>query len=436
MGAVTRPEAEAGPPEVPFIELFDARSAPLAFLSRTSARYGDLYRYALDGWPAVVINDPALARKALQGDGETLAKEGTPDLMMLRPMLGRGLMTNEGEAWRLSRAAAQPAFAATAVEGYAAGMLQRIDAMLARWRTAAAPVLDLEQEFSRLTLEVVGDSLFSTEFDPTHADLGRSVEVMNRCVAHFDPADRAQSARFAGAHAELHGLMQSIIDTRKARTDDLLSALEARCAADPLDPARALRDEIVTFVMAGHETTAKALTWSMHLLAQHPQVEARLRAEARAAFAAGGAVSAADLPYAWQVIQEVMRLYPPVWLMSRRATRPITLGGAIVPEGVLVIVSPYLLHRHPDHWREPDRFDPDRFAPDRAPREAGAYMPFGAGHRVCIGRLFAAAETTLALARTVAAFSCRHAGDPRVEPEALVTLRPRGGLPMTVTPVP
>lgn len=428
--------AEAVLPEVPFIDLLDARSAPLTFLRRTSHRYGDLYRYALDGWPAVVVNDPALARKALQSDGEALGKEGTPDLMMLRPMLGRGLMTNEGEAWRRSRTAAQPAFAAGPVGNYAPRMLARIDAMLGRWTTIGETVLDLEREFSRLTLEVVGDCLFNTDFDATHADLGRAVEVMNRSVAHFDPTDREQPARFADAHGQLHALMQTIIDARRAPADDLLAALEARCATEPLDPARALRDEIVTFVMAGHETTAKALTWSLHLLAQNPSVEARVRAEARTAFASGEPVTAAALPYTWQVIQEVMRLYPPVWLMTRRTQRPMTIGGALIPEGVMVVVSPYLLHRHPDHWDDPDRFDPDRFSPHRAPREAGAYMPFGAGHRVCIGRLFAAAETTLALARVVDAFSCRHAGSTTVEPEALVTLRPHGGLPMIVRPAP
>lgn len=431
-------EAQASsfePPEVAAEDLFDARRAPLAFLGRTSARYGDLYRYTLEGWPAVVINDPALARKALQADGETLGKEGTPDLMMLRPMLGRGLMTNEGEAWRLSRAAAQPAFAADAVKGYVPQMLAQIEAMLERWRAAAEPTLDLEQEFNRLTLEVVGASLFSTGLARTHADLGGAVEVMNRCVAHFDPADRLQPLLFAQAHQRLHALMQAIVEAPRHGGDDLLAALETRCLAHASDPARALRDEIFTFVMAGHETTAKALTWSMHLLARHPDIEARVRAEARTAFAAGSA-SAADLPYTWQVIQEAMRLYPPVWLMSRRTTHPTPIGEAIIPPGVLVIVSPYLLHRHPDHWSDPETFDPDRFAPGRAPREAGAYMPFGAGRRVCIGRLFAAAETTLALAKVVAAFTCRPVGDAPVEPEALVTLRPSGGLPMTVSPAP
>lgn len=419
-------------PDTPFIELFDARTAPLEFLRRTSRRYGDLYRYTLDGWPAVVINDPALARQALQGDGETLGKEGTPDMMMLRPMLGRGLMTNEGEAWRLSRTAAQPAFAAGPVEGYAPGMLGRIDAMLDRWGQAGdGAVLDLEQEFSRMTLEVVGDCLLGADLDGAYAGFGRTVEVMNRCVAHFDPADREAPVRFAAAHGQLHAMIQGIID-HPQRRGELLTALQARCAVDPTDPARILRDEVVTFVMAGHETTAKALTWAMHLLAGHPEIEAAVRREARAAVADGPDAPLSALTYTWQVLQETMRLYPPVWLVSRRATAPLILNGAVAPAGTLLVISPYLLHRHPDHWSEPERFDPERFAPARAPREAGAYMPFGAGRRVCIGRLFAAAETTLALARLVARFECRHAGDPAVQPEALVTLRPRDGLRMTV----
>jgi cytochrome P450 len=237
--------------------------------------------------------------------------------------------------------------------------------------------------------------------------------------------------------------MQSIVDApRTERGGDLLAALEVRCAGEPLDPQRVLRDEIVTFLMAGHETTAKALTWSTHLLAQHPEVEARVRAEAVAAFDGGEPFTARTLDalgYTWQVIQEVMRLYPPVWLMSRRTSRPLEIGGAVIPAGVLVVVSPYLLHRHPDHWTNPLTFDPDRFAPsihgDGRAREAGAYMPFGAGARVCIGRLFAEAETTLALARIVSRFSARHAGSPAVEPEALVTLRPKGGMPMTLQAV-
>jgi|JI8StandDraft_1071087.scaffolds.fasta_scaffold03280_7 cytochrome P450 len=443
---MARTEALSGsarplPAELPFVEIFDARNDPLAFLERTSRRYGDVFSYRLEGWAVVVVNDPALAREALQADGEALTKEGTPDLMMLRPMLGQGLMTNEGRAWSLSRSASQPAFTADKVRGYRPRMLALVDAMLDGWADTAAPTLDLEREFNRLTLRVVGDCLFSTDLSPEMSDLGRSVETMNRCVAHFDPADHAMHRRFVQAHADMHALIQSIVDTGGG-TDDLLAALRRRCAANPTgDPAHMLRDEIVTFLMAGHETTAKALSWAMHLLAQHPEVEAAVRAEARKAFAAGaGTGTACDtvdrLAYTWQVVQEAMRLYPPVWLMSRRTRCDMVLGDFTLPEGALLLVSPYLLHRHPAHWQAPLDFDPARFSPTAASRSAGAYMPFGAGHRVCIGRLFAAAETTLALARVVERFECRHSGSATVEAEALVTLRPRGGLPMRVRPWP
>lgn len=427
------------PAELPFVETFDARSDPLAFLERTSHRYGDVFSYRLEGWTAVVVNDPALAREALQADGEALTKEGTPDLMMLRPMLGQGLMTNEGRAWSLSRNASQPSFAADKVQGYHPRMLALVDTMLDDWANRASSTLDLEREFNRLTLRVVGDCLFSTDLGLEMSDLGRSVETMNRCVAHFNPADHAMHRRFAQAHADMHALIQSIVDTGGG-TDDLLTALRRRCAADLTgDPAHMLRDEIITFLMAGHETTAKALSWAMHLLAQHPDVEAAVRTEARKAFAAGADTACGtleSLAYTWQVVQEAMRLYPPVWLMSRRTRRDMVLGDFTLPEGVLLLVSPYLLHRHPEHWEAPLAFNPARFSPTAAARSAGAYMPFGAGHRVCIGRLFAAAETTLALARVVERFECRHSGSAAVEAEALVTLRPRGGLPMHVRPWP
>ena len=438
--------ADALAPELPAIELADARTDPLAFLERTSQRYGDVYRYRLDGWCAVVVNDPVLARRALQSDGELLTKEGTPDLMMLRPMLGQGLMTNEGPAWNASRAASQPAFSAPRIAGYVPQMWDCIEDMLASWQAQAdvMPVRDLEREFNQLALRVVGNALFHTDLDQAQSDLGMAVEMMNRCVSHFDPTDLAMPQRFAHAHAQLHQLLQPIAGAA-APQHSLLAALRTRCshaahggAADgTADPdaasARMLRDEIVTFLMAGHETTAKALTWAMHLLASHPAVCARVRAEARLCLAnAGGPPDQvlAALPYTWQVLQEVLRLYPPVWLMSRRALCSFTLGPYTVEAGSLVVISPYLLHRHPAHWDTPQHFDPERFAKAHAERDAGAYLPFGAGNRVCIGRLFAAAEATLALARVVQHFDFSAAGDAQVRPEALVTLRPHNGLPM------
>jgi cytochrome P450 len=419
-------------PVLPADELGDARSDPLAFLERNCRKYGDVFRYALEGWSVMVVNDPALARRALQFDGELLTKEGTPDLMMLRPMLGQGLMTSEGAAWQASRTASQPSFGAPRVAGYVPGMWQCIEDMLASWQSMDGAELDLEREFNQLTMRVVGSCLFHTDLEGQQADLGQAVEIMNRCVAHFDPADLAMPQRFAAAHAQLHLLLQPIAQASAPR-DSLLGVLRERCAHQGEHAARMLREEIVTFLMAGHETTAKALTWAAYLLAAHPAVRERVRAEANGSL---GAPAEADdrtvtsLAYTWQVLQEVMRLYPPVWMMSRRAVATFELGPYTVAQGTLLIVSPYLLHRHPAHWSEPLRFDPERFARAHVARSAGAYMPFGAGNRVCIGRLFAAAEATLALARLVQRYDLARVDDEPVVPEALVTLRPRGGLRM------
>jgi cytochrome P450 len=425
-------------PEVPAIDLFDARSAPLNFLTRVAPRYGDVFQYQLHGWKAVVVNDPVLARRVLQCDGAELTKEGTPDLMMLRPMLGNALMTSEGEAWRRSRETAQPWFHARPVDGYVAGMAGITEAMLDTWGEAAdtGRPLDVELELSRLTLQVVGTCQFNVDFDRANANLGTAVQVMNHCVARYDPTDRAQFARFRAAHAELDAIMRRIVDERRSvtGTDDLMDALMRRCPADDPAGAQALRDEVFTFVMAGHETTAKALTWALYLLDRHPEVEAAVRAEAQACLDGGVPTAAAvrGLTLTWQVIQEAMRLYPPVWLVSRIARRPLALDGLTVPEGTMVIVSPYLLHRHPAHWNAPETFDPQRFDPAASLRDSSAYMPFGAGPRVCAGRLFATGETTLVLAMILQRFSLRRADEGPFEPEALVTLRPLNVMPMTV----
>lgn len=424
-------------PELPAHELGDARSDPLSFLERNCQRYGDVFRYVLEGWPVMLVNDPALARQALQFDGELLTKEGTPDLMMLRPMLGQGLMTSEGAAWQASRTASQPSFGAPSVAGYVPRMWECVEDMLASWESGDSPVRDVEREFSQLTMRVVGSCLFHTDLDGQQADLGQAVETMNRCVAHFDPTDPAMPQRFAAAHAQLHLLLQPIAQATAPR-DSLLGALRERCARHGEHSARMLREEIVTFLMAGHETTAKALTWALHLLAADPAVRERVRMEACGSLDMPPAAdrTLASLAYTWQVLQEVMRLYPPVWMMSRRTVATFELGQYTVPQGTLLIVSPYFLHRHPAHWPDPLRFDPERFARSHVERTAGAYMPFGAGSRVCIGRLFAAAEATLALARVVQRYEFAHAEDEPVVPEALVTLRPRGGLRMRLKRLP
>ena len=201
-----------------------------------------------------------------------------------------------------------------------------------------------------------------------------------------------------------------------------------------------LRDEAMTLFLAGHETTANALAWMWHLLAQHPEVEARARAEAQAVLG-GRAPTAEDIPrlrYLTQVFEETMRLYPPAWIMARQPVKEDVLAGVQVPasQRVIIVISPYALHRNPRLWPEPERFDPERFSPEQsASRPRLAYLPFGGGQRLCIGNSFALMEATLITAQVLQHFRLRAVPGHTVEPEPLVTLRPKGGLPMLVEPL-
>jgi cytochrome P450 len=224
-----------------------------------------------------------------------------------------------------------------------------------------------------------------------------------------------------------------VIDRRRAEAgerDDLLSAL-----LQELD-GPALRDELVTFLLAGHETTANALVWSFHLLGRHPAVAARLRDETADALG-GRAPTLDDLPrlaYARMVLEEAMRLYPPVWVVDRNTIAEDVIGGCRIRRGTLVMLSQWVTHRHPDFWPEPERFDPERFAPDAAKaRPRFAYFPFAGGPRACIGSQFAMVEATMLLAGLIGRFALRPAGDGPVELSPGITLRPRHGVPMRVT---
>jgi cytochrome P450 len=249
--------------------------------------------------------------------------------------------------------------------------------------------------------------------------------------------------RLAGGIRGLDRVVFDIIETRR-RTDtqheDLLDMLLRARDQDTGEGMtdRQLRDEVMTFVLAGHETTAVALSWTWYLLAQHPRIAEALRAEVMAALG-DRTPTIEDLPrlqYARMVVEEAMRLYPPVWGFFRQALGPDTLGEHTVPKGTVLLISPYVTHRHPQVWDNPERFDPGRFAPDRArERPRFAYLPFSGGPRLCIGNEFALMEAQLAVAMTMQRYRLELPAGGRVEPESRVTLRPRGGMVMTVARV-
>jgi cytochrome P450 len=261
---------------------------------------------------------------------------------------------------------------------------------------------------------------------------------MNDYMAYFDPDDHVRREAYDRAAMTVHQIVQRILLERRLMApdqDDLLTEMMGwRATALRGDrPSPPLTDQIFTYLMAGHETTAKTLTWATYLLDRHRDVYRRLQDEVAAAgdWRSGDVVE--RLPYTWMVVQEALRLYPPVWLMSRRCVDGDELDGYEIPAGSLVIVSPYTLHRHPRYWPEPLRFRPERFDPLTGDVPLPySYFPFSGGRRMCIGRRFAAVETVIVLASIAERFECRLEPGHAVVPEALVTLRPRHGLRMQI----
>jgi cytochrome P450 len=307
---------------------------------------------------------------------------------------------------------------------------------------------DVAGDMSRLTLGIVGRTLFSRNLEDAADEFGRvlleALAFMNERTMRFLPSPLWWPTRFNRRLARLiRALDRVVFDIIEARrrsgeeTGDLLDML-LRARDEETGEAmtdRQLRDEVMTFLLAGHETTAVALTWTWYLLDRHPEVADRLRAEV-AAHLGSRTPTLDDLPslaYARMVVEEVMRLYPPVWGFMRQAIGPDRLGEHTVPKGAVVTICPYVTHRHPEFWAEPERFDPERFTPDRVrERPRFAYLPFSGGPRLCIGNEFALMEAQLVVAMMMQRYRLRLVAGTRVEPESRLTLRPRGGLPMTL----
>jgi cytochrome P450 len=419
------------------VSLEQVRADPLAFLEQAAAG-GDTFRLEAEGRPTVVLNRPADVRLVLQAGPERFSKLGTPDLMMLQPMLGDGLMTSEGPLWEWQRQTAQPAFAHAEIVAFVGRMASAAEDLAARWAGVCdtGEVIDVERELNRLTIQVVAHCLFGIDLADDGADVGAAIGAMNDYMAHYDAGDRVRRGDFEAASAAVERIVQRILLERhvSGRRGDLLDRLLT--ASPPPDglPAPSLRNQIFTYLMAGHETTAKALTWTLSLLDRHPDALARVRREVDRVVGDGPVTARCveALGYTRMVLQESMRLYPPVWLMSRRCVEDAAIGGVRIPAGTLVVVSPYTLHRHPAHWPRPLAFEPDRFDPRRPQRGPFTYLPFSGGPRTCIGRSFAMVETVVVLAAIVRRFDLHRPPGRPVRPEALVTLRPAGGMPMTV----
>jgi cytochrome P450 len=399
-----------------------------------------------------LVNDPAAVKHVLLDNAAHYRKTEIAR-RILEPGLGKGLITSEGETWRRHRRIMSPAFDHRSIDSYTSIMTGAAQELLADWnRRGAGAVVDVAAAMTAVTLNIISRTMFSSDSD-------RIVGIMENGLSRYQAQMRPNALDFLGFPAWLAGLRRSQVASRtlseidreidrltKMRSEnpdgaprDLLARLIA--ARDEQSgggmTAQEVRDEVITIFTAGHETTAVAMTWTWYLLSQHPAEEAKLHAELEALLGARAPNSQdlGRLTYTRMVIEESMRLYPPVHTVVREALADDTLAGRHVPKGSIVLISPWVLHRHLRLWHDPGRFDPERFSPERiAPRPRFSYLPFGGGRRICIGAAFAIAEATMLLATIAQRVRLTLSPGHVVEPQGLITLRPRHGMKMVITP--
>lgn len=443
-----------GPKGRPVVgSMLDAWADPLSMMHGAFESYGPIVRFKFAWINYTLVADADAAHHVLVSNAKAYRK--SPNYDGLKLLLGQGLLTSEGEFWKRQRKLAQPAFHRDRLAGFVEVMAACTEDMLREWRVRpSATGFDLHREMMRLTLRIVGKTLLSVDLDGAARAVGEALDVALAWTNQYVESvvrvplwvPTASNRRFAKAKETLDTLVMKIVAERRASTargepapNDLLQMLlEARDAdtGEGMSDEQ-LKTELLTLVLAGHETTANALAFTLFLLSRHPAARAKLRDEARAALG-DRAPTVADLkslPYALQVAEEGMRLYPPAWTFERVATEDDVVGGFAVPKGTFIGISPYVMHRNPRYFPDPMRFDPARF--DRAAgheRPKLAYLPFGGGARTCIGNAFALMELQVLLPMIVRAFDLDPPADFQLELEPSVTMRPARGMPVTLTP--
>jgi len=411
---------------------------PLAVYSRWVKEFGNIFYYRA-GWVRVYfLNDPDLIDFVLVRHYQDFLKDRV--VRNSRWLFGNGLLTNEGESWKKQRRLAQPSFHRERIASYGAIMTEYAEQAAADWRHGA--VIDIHQEMMRLTLAITIRVLFGLEFEGLQ-EVSKALNVLARNISGVRllfPSvvrllPRPGLFEFRRAIQKLEETVYEVVDRhRRSGKDsgDLLSMLVAARDEDgnPMSD-RQIRDEVMTFLLAGHETTALALSWAWHLLAENPAADGELNDELQRVLGdrLPKVSDLPSLPYAEGVIKESMRLYPPAWALGRTAARDIELGGYRIPAGANIVMSPWVRHRDARYFPSPGKFDPCRWSSETTkhlPRFA--YFPFGAGPRQCIGAAFATLEAVVVLATIARKFQVRPVPGHPVEPLPSLTLRPKSGV--------
>jgi cytochrome P450 len=435
-----------GPKGLPlFGNVFEPRGDAVGYFTRCVREYGDIVFLRFLGVPMCFINRPEYIESVLVTQHSNFEK--SKDYRALRRVLGNGLLTSEGEFWRRQRKLVQPAFHQDRISVYAEVMVKFTERMLASWKDGQG--LDIHEAMMRLTLDIVAKTLFDSDVSHVAEDVGAALHVlMGKFMRQAGFAFLLPSSipipttlRLQRAVRQLDKVIYGIIRQRRASgrlSGDLLSVLLGAQDDEGVGMTdRQLHDEIMTLFLAGHETTANALSWTWFLLAQNSQVEQKLTEELQCVLG-GRAPTPADLPrlaYTDMVLRESMRLYPPVWIIGRRALAPFRLGEYELPAETNVLMSQLLMHRDARYFPDPGRFDPDRWKNGDS-RSASlprfAYFPFGGGPRVCIGAGFATMEAVLLLATIAQQFQITLVPGQTIEALPSVTLRPKTGIQATL----
>ncbi len=453
MSATTRhPRRKLAPGPGPLnavAELFKLKENPADHLLELTRRYGEIVRFRIGPYLTHIVTNPEAIKYVLSTNNQNYRKSEFYQGMV--PALGQGLVTSDGELWRRQRRIIQPAFQKDKIAGMLGLFVRETRALMDELDAAAGgPPVDIARLMMKLTFDIIGRAMFSKDVsgaaDEVYEAVGTSQqEAFKRALSPLRlpmPWPTPANRRYGRAVRVIDRLVNGMIAERRAlspgdRPPDLLTMLiEAKDEDGRTMDDRLVRDEAVTALAAGHETTANALAWTWYLLSENPNAAERLRAEVAGVLNGRAEVTAEDLArltYAERVIQEGMRLYPPAWIIERNTIEVDEILGYHIPRDTIVSLPQWVVHRDPKYWDDPGIFDPDRFAPERsAGRPRFAYFPFGGGQRQCIGEHFAMLEARVILSMLAGRFRFRLKKNHPVETEPLVTLRPKHGLMMHV----
>ncbi len=445
------PPLVSGPKHWLFGVGYYAQRAPMEWIPKWVREHGDIFRIKSPFGEATVVASPELARQVLV-DRYARYQQKSRSYIVLRILMGNGLVTSEGEFWRGQRKLVQPAFHRKRLDALFSMMVDRTRDCLEQMETEsrAGRAIDFAPLLSQLTLDIISRAMFSSDVQGSASEVSHHIAVLNEYALHMlrhpwlfllprtipTPFNYSQYRSLKS----LNNIVTGIIHARRREPhapDDLLSMLLSACEEGTGRGMtdEQLRDEVMTIFVAGHETTANAMAWLMYLLSQHPEVEQQLRADIDAHWPANGLTmeNLFTFGYVKQVIEESLRVYPTIWSIGRRCGEADELGGFQIPVGMNVIIPIFHFHWNERFWEEPKKFDPTRFSAERRPpADKMIYFPFGAGPRSCIGNHFALQELMIMTILFYRRFHFAVETGFKVELDPLITLRPKHGMRMKV----